>query len=107
MPRKKAKRKKPEDPEWYNKDELWLDLLRSLDDGRAEQLARIFHRLAKELQTGGPDGAFRVQCCLENARRLAFPYTQFAHDCESLFQESLDGPDTLTLAALLERKRSR
>jgi hypothetical protein len=106
MPRKSAKRKQPEDPQWYDDDELWLDLLRPLDDSQAENAARLFHRLAEELETG-TDGAYRVRCCLENARRLAFPFTKFARDCEVLFQESLDQPDMLTPAQIRDRKRSQ
>jgi hypothetical protein len=90
---------------WYYDDELWLDLIRALDDGQAEHAARLLHKLIKEIQK--PDGAFHVQCCLENGRRLLFPYTTFANDCKVLFIESLDKPESLTLAAIMERKRSR
>jgi hypothetical protein len=106
MPRKQAERKQQEDAHWYDDDELWLRLLRALDDSQAEHVARLFHRLAKELEQGA-DGAYRVRCCLENAQRLAFPYTRFAHECKTLFIDSLDAPESLTLAAIMERKRSR
>jgi hypothetical protein len=94
MPRKPVKQK-ADDSHWYIEDDLWLDLLRPLiadDDAQAERAARLFHRLAKELKENGPDGAYRVRCCLENARRVVFPFTRFAHDCEMLFRESSTSP---------------
>jgi len=53
MPRKGKKKKakqKQEDPQWYEDDNLWLDLLTPLFlnyDGHAELAAKLFHRLAK------------------------------------------------------------
>ena len=97
---------KPDDPQWYEDNELWLDLLAPLflnHDGQAERAARLFHRLAKEIEKGS-DGAYRVRCCLENARQLAFPYTRFASDCKALFIESLDEPEPLTLTAIMKRE---
>jgi hypothetical protein len=108
MPRKRKKKKqKPEDDEWYYDDNLWLDLLGPLideDDTQAERAARLLHKLIQEIQK--PDGAFHVQCCLENGRRVIFPYTKFANDCKILFIESLDAPEPLTLKAITERGRS-
>jgi hypothetical protein len=101
----------PDDSQWYDDDEMWLRLLRSLDDSQVEHSARLFHRLAKELGTG-TDGAYKVRCCLENARRLAFPFTKFARGCELLFQECLEDdfePDADSLTILeqaLQRKRA-
>ena len=57
---------KPEDPQWYEDDNLWLDLLTPLSlnyDGHAELAAKLFHRLAKEIEKGS-DGAYPVRCCL-------------------------------------------
>jgi hypothetical protein len=109
MPRKgKKKKQKPEDDQWYYDDNLWLDLLTPLideDDSQAERAARLLHKLIQEIQK--PDGAFHVQCCLESGRRVIFPYTRFANDCKVLFIESLDAPDSLTLAQIRNRKRSR
>jgi hypothetical protein len=108
MPRKEAKEKQLEDPQWYDDDNLWLDLLTPLideDDSQAERAARLLHKLITEIQK--PDGAFHVQCCLENGRRVVFPYTRFANDCKRLFIESLDAPEPLTLKAIMERKRAR
>jgi hypothetical protein len=107
MPRKgKKKKQKPEDDQWYYDDDLWLDLLGHLideDDSQAERAARLLHKLIQEIQK--PDGAFHVQCCLENGRRVIFPYTKFANDCKRLFIESLDRPDALTLEQIRQRKR--
>ena len=109
MPRKgKKKKRKPEDDQWYYDDDLWLDLLTPLideDDSQAERAARLLHKLITEIQK--PDGPFHVQCCLENGRRVVFAYTRFANDCKRLFIESLDQPDTLTLAEIRDRKRPR
>jgi hypothetical protein len=107
MPRKRPEQK-PDDEQWYDDDDLWLDLLGPLideDDSQAERAARLLHKLINEIQK--PDGAFHVQCCLENGRRVIFPYTKFANDCKRLFIESLDKPGPLTLAQLTDRKRSR
>jgi hypothetical protein len=107
MPRKgKKKKRKPEDDQWYYDDNLWLDLLGHLideDDSQAERAARLLHKLITEIQK--PNGAFHVQCCLENGRRVIFPYTRFANDCKRLFIESLDASEPLTLAGLLGQKR--
>jgi hypothetical protein len=105
MPRKTDKQKADE-PQWYDDDNLWLDLLTPLideDDSQAERAARLLHKLITEIQK--PDGAFHVQCCLENGRRVIFPYTRFANDCKRLFIESLDAPEPQTLNGLLGRKR--
>jgi len=107
MPRKRPEQK-PDADQWYLDDDLWLDLLTPLideDDSQAERAARLLHKLITEIQK--PDGAFHVQCCLENGRRVVFPYTRFANDCKRLFIESLDQPDTLTLEQIRNRKRSR
>jgi hypothetical protein len=91
----------PDDSQWYYDDELWLVLLRALDDSQIEHIVRLLHKLITEIQK--PDGAFHVQCCLENGRRVAFPYTKFANDCKVLFIESLDGgfePETDSLTIL-------
>jgi hypothetical protein len=107
MPRKRPEQKSDDD-QWYLDDNLWLDLLTPLideDDSQAERAARLLHKLIQEIQK--PDGAFHVQCCLENGRRVIFPYTRFANDCKRLFIESLDQPDTLTLEQIRDRKRSR
>jgi hypothetical protein len=109
MPRKPAKRKQPDDSDWYLDDEVWRDLLRPLfieDEAQAERAARLFHRLLAEIEKG-PEGTTRVSIPLEHARQVEFPFTRFAHDCEMLFRESLDQPDTLTLAQIRDRKRSR
>jgi hypothetical protein len=100
----------PDDSQWYYDDELWLVLLRALDDSQIEHVVRLLHKLINEIQK--PDGAFHVQCCLEYGRRLAFPYTRFANDCKVLFIESLDEdfePETDSLTILeqaLKRKRA-
>jgi hypothetical protein len=109
MPRKPAKRKQADDSDWYLDDEVWRDLLRPLfleDDSKAECAARLFHRLLKEIEKGS-EGITNVTICLEHARQVAFPFTKFAHDCEMLFRESLDKPETLTFTGLLGRKRAR
>jgi hypothetical protein len=71
----------PDDSQWYYDDELWLVLLSALDDSQIEHVVRLLHKMIQEIQK--PDGAFHVQCCLENGRRLAFPYTRFANDCKA------------------------
>ena len=74
------------------------------DEAQAERAARLFHRLLAEIDKGR-EGITDVRSCLGNGRRVAFPFTMFAHDCEMLFRESLDQPDTLTLAQTRDQKR--
>jgi hypothetical protein len=104
MPRK-GKNQKPEDSPWYYDDDLWLDLIGELDDSQAEHMARLLHLLIKKIQK--PNGAFKVRCCLENGRRVIFPFTPFGNECKLLFIESLHQPGPLTLAKIMDRKRSR
>jgi hypothetical protein len=104
MPRKAAKQK-ANGPQWYDDDDLWLDLVRELDDNQVESVARLLHKLINEIEK--PDGAFHVRCCLENGRRVLFPFTKFADECKTMFIERLDGPGPHTVAAVIGRKRTR
>jgi hypothetical protein len=91
------------DLQWCYDDDLWLDLIRELDDEQVEHAARLLHKLINEIQK--PDGAFHVRCCLENGRRVVFSHTRFFNDCKLLFIESLDEAGPMTVAELLDRKR--
>jgi hypothetical protein len=92
----------PEQPEWLYQDSTWLDLLRELFqqyDGQAERAMRLFHRLIDELENGSKS---TVITSLENARQLAFCFTQFHYKCWCLYRHSLSLPEP-EANALLER----
>ena len=91
-----------EHSEWLYQDSTWLDLLRELFqqyDGQAERAMRLFDGLIKELENGSKS---TVITSLENARQLAFCFTQFHHNCWCLYRHSLDLPEA-EASALLER----
>jgi hypothetical protein len=92
MPQEPSDSQEPEQPEWLYQDSTWLDLLRELFqqyDGQAECAMRLFDRLIKELENGSKS---TVITSLENARRLAFCFTQFHHECWRFYRHSLDLP---------------
>jgi len=75
MPREAVKQK-PDDSQWYIDDDLWLDLLRPLigdDDAQAERAARLFHRLAKEIEENGSDGHTGCDAVLRISGGSSFP----------------------------------
>ncbi|PYP88996.1 MAG: hypothetical protein DMF61_04665 [Blastocatellia bacterium AA13] len=92
-----------------NSDE-WPDLLAlalDKDPHRAERVARLFHYLLADIESG-PEGATRAIESLENAFRLAFSFTKTYRTCLILFMVSLGEdfpPDLDSMELLTEAMR--
>jgi hypothetical protein len=83
MPRQGAKQK-PRDSDWLFLDETWLDVLKIGNEGQAERVMRLFHRLVKELEKGSKS---TVVTSFENAKRLAFCSTEFHRFCWRFYRD--------------------
>ena len=84
MPDKKT------EPKWLD-DQVWLDLLEPMlreDSARADRVARLWHHLLAEIESG-PERVTRAAQSVENALRLTFPFTKTYKACMILFQVSL------------------
>ena len=99
---------KPED--WLS-EERWLDLLAPAldkDPDRADRVAKLFHYLLVEIESG-PKGSTRAIQSLESAFRLTFSFTKTYRACLILFMASLgeDFPPDLGSIELLMEAMSR
>lgn len=100
-----------DDSQWWLDDNVWLDLFTPTfqeDPSKAGRAAKLFHHLLAEIESG-PEGATRVAWCLENALRLAFPFTDTYRACRILFEVSLGEtfPPNLDSMALLTEAMKR
>ena len=79
--------KQPNDSDWLSLEEKLLDLLKITfigNEGQAERVMRLLHRLVKELENGSKE---RIGTSLNNAQRLAFCHTQFHRDCWRFYRD--------------------
>ena len=72
-------------------DNIWLELFEAAfqeDGALAERAARLWHYLLCQIESG-PEGITCARQSLENAIRIAFPFTETFRSCRNLFEASL------------------